>query len=206
MASGWRRFVQFLRILRIIGLRTEDWRLSTWDWGVLTEDSFRREGVKLSSALTPPSPVLSLYFTSCASMETKKTTENTAFFCRNAKNSCFAPKNRFLAYYRKCRKNLNIRTLGTKCWYNLLARTSRKLCNSGLSSVHTWYLSFFYTHTYWGLKILHSKARKFTTKKTPRQNSVNCATQIALRKLPSQRTNLHIYKHLHKGCTITHSV
>ena len=32
---------------------------------------------------------------------------------------------------------------------------------------------FFYTHTFKGLKILHSKARKFTTKKASRQNSVN---------------------------------
>ena len=31
-------------------------------------------------------------------------------------------------------------------------------------------------------------------------------TQIASRKLPSQRTNRHIYKHLHKVCKITHSV
>ena len=32
---------------------------------------------------------------------------------------------------------------------------------------------FFYTHTFWGLKILHSKVRKFPTKKASRQNSVN---------------------------------
>ena len=29
---------------------------------------------------------------------------------------------------------------------------------------HTWYLSFFYTHTFSGLKILHSKVLKFATK------------------------------------------
>ena len=29
---------------------------------------------------------------------------------------------------------------------------------------HTWYLSFFYTHTFSGLKILHSKVHKFATK------------------------------------------
>ena len=32
---------------------------------------------------------------------------------------------------------------------------------------------FFYTTTFWGLKILHSKVRKFTTKIASRQNSVN---------------------------------
>ena len=32
---------------------------------------------------------------------------------------------------------------------------------------------FFYTHIFWGLKILHSKVRKFTTKVASRQNSVN---------------------------------
>ena len=40
-------------------------------------------------------------------------------------------------------------------------------------SDHTWYLSFFYTHTFSGLKILHSKVRKFATKIALRQNSVN---------------------------------
>ena len=36
---------------------------------------------------------------------------------------------------------------------------------------------FFYTHIFWGLKILHSKVRKFTTKVASRQNSVitHCA-------------------------------
>ena len=32
---------------------------------------------------------------------------------------------------------------------------------------------FFYTHVFWGLKILHSKVRKFATKTASRQNSVN---------------------------------
>ena len=32
---------------------------------------------------------------------------------------------------------------------------------------------FFYTTTFWGLKILHSKVRKFATKIASRQNSVN---------------------------------
>ena len=32
---------------------------------------------------------------------------------------------------------------------------------------------FFYTHTFSGLKILHSKVRKFATKIASRQNSVN---------------------------------
>ena len=39
------------------------------------------------------------------------------------------------------------------------------------SSQHTWYLSFFYTTTFWGLQILHSKVRKFATKIASRQNS-----------------------------------
>ena len=38
-------------------------------------------------------------------------------------------------------------------------------------SDHTQYLSFFYTFS--GLKILHSKVRKFATKIASRQNSVN---------------------------------
>ena len=40
-----------------------------------------------------------------------------------------------------------------------------------VQSGHTSYLSFFYTDTFWGLKILHSKARKFTTKR-PRDKTV----------------------------------
>ena len=39
--------------------------------------------------------------------------------------------------------------------------------------MHTWYLSFFYIHTFSGLEILHSKVRKFATKIASRQNSVN---------------------------------
>ena len=39
--------------------------------------------------------------------------------------------------------------------------------------IHTWYLSFFYTDTFWGLKILHSKVRKFATKIAPQINSIN---------------------------------
>ena len=43
-------------------------------------------------------------------------------------------------------------------------------------SDHTWYLSFFYTHTFSGLKILHSKVRKFAPKISSPQNSVNQIT------------------------------
>merc|ERR1711947_53201 len=40
---------------------------------------------------------------------------------------------------------------------------------------------FFYTNTFLGLKILHSKVRKFTTKKASRQNSVNYTLCVKLR-------------------------
>ena len=53
-----------------------------------------------------------------------------------------------------------------------------KVCNG-----HTSYLSFFYTHTFSGLKILHSKVRKFATKIVSRENSVN----------HHSRANFHIY-------------
>ena len=42
---------------------------------------------------------------------------------------------------------------------------------------HTSYLSFFYTTTFWGLQILHSKVRKFAIKIASRQNSVNHTTE-----------------------------
>ena len=38
----------------------------------------------------------------------------------------------------------------------------------------------FYTNTFLGLKILHSKVRKFTTKKASRQNSVNYTLCVRL--------------------------
>ena len=41
------------------------------------------------------------------------------------------------------------------------------------TNYHTWYLSFFFTHTFSGLKILHSKVRKLATKIATRQNSLN---------------------------------
>ena len=41
-----------------------------------------------------------------------------------------------------------------------------------LPTAHTWYLSIFYTDTFWGLKILHPKLRK-VTKIALRQNSMN---------------------------------
>ena len=47
-------------------------------------------------------------------------------------------------------------------------------------SEHTWYLSFFYTHTFWGLQIVHSKVRKFATKMDSRQNSVNYTLCVTL--------------------------
>ena len=37
---------------------------------------------------------------------------------------------------------------------------------------------FFYTHKFWGLKILHSKVRKFMTKVASQQNSVNHSVKI----------------------------
>ena len=49
---------------------------------------------------------------------------------------------------------------------------------------------FFYTHTFSGLKILHSKVRKFATKIASRQNSVN----------------KYIICKLHSECKVTHCV
>ena len=49
---------------------------------------------------------------------------------------------------------------------------------------------FFYTHTFWGLEILHSKVRKFATKIYPRQNSVDYTLCLKL----------------HTVCNSTHSV
>ena len=45
-------------------------------------------------------------------------------------------------------------------------------CNKGLVSIPDFF-HFFYAHTFSGLKILHSKVRKFATKIASRQNSVN---------------------------------
>ena len=47
---------------------------------------------------------------------------------------------------------------------------------------------FFYTHTFWGLKILHSKVRKFTTKIASRQNSVNLG-----KKLPRDKNSVNYH-------------
>ena len=56
---------------------------------------------------------------------------------------------------------------------------------------HTSYLSFFYTHTFFVQKILHSKVRIFT-QKASRQNSVNLLQFNTL------------YVKLHTVCKITH--
>ena len=48
------------------------------------------------------------------------------------------------------------------------------------STKHTSYLSFFYTHTFSGLKILHWNVRKFATKIASRQNSVNQYWRVKL--------------------------
>ena len=69
--------------------------------------------------------------------------------------------------------------------------------------LHTWYLSFFYTNTFWGLKILHSKVRKFTTKKASRQNSVKPHT---LCKITHSMCNHTLCVKLHTVCKITHCV
>ena len=55
-------------------------------------------------------------------------------------------------------------------------------------SIHTWYLSFFYTNTFWGLEILLSKVRKFPTKICLRQNSVNYTLCV---NLPQGEKNTH---------------
>ena len=55
----------------------------------------------------------------------------------------------------------------TKKNYNIEGQSNVNLC------CHTSYLSFFYTHTFSGLKTLHWKARKFATKIASRQNSIN---------------------------------
>ena len=45
--------------------------------------------------------------------------------------------------------------------------------SSSSSPPYLIFVIFFYTNTFLGLKILHSKVCKFTTKKASRQNSVN---------------------------------
>ena len=72
-------------------------------------------------------------------------------------------------------------------WNNILFTHSQvqKCC-----CAHTWYLWFFYTNTFWGLKMLHLKVGKFTTKKASQQNSVNYTLCVRL----------------HTVCKITHTV
>ena len=62
---------------------------------------------------------------------------------------------------------------------------------------------FFYTNTFLGLQILHSKVRKFTTKKASRQNSVKPHT---LCKITHSMCNYTLCVKLHTVCKITHCV
>ena len=94
---------------------------------------------------------------------------------------------------------------------------------------HTSYLSFFYTTTFWGLEILHSKVRKFATKIASRQNSVNlrqklpcdknCVNHHHTAEIDTMCVKLHtvwkithcVYNYtlsvkLHAECKITHCV
>ena len=70
-------------------------------------------------------------------------------------------------------------------------------------TLYTWYLSFFYTTTFWGLEILHSKVRKFATKIASRQNSVNLR-----QKLPCDKNcvNHHHTAEIDTMCVKLHTV
>ena len=87
--------------------------------------------------------------------------------------------------------------LGITCMPGLAMLIPTRLDLSKNShQIHTWYLSFFYTHIFWGLEILHSKVRKFATKIASRQNSVIHH---------SVQNYTHSVK-LHTMCKITHFV
>ena len=58
---------------------------------------------------------------------------------------------------------------GATAWTPLQAQ-----CCGGIPHI----CHFFYTHTFWGMKILHWKVRKFTTKVALRQNSVNHSVKL----------------------------
>ena len=77
----------------------------------------------------------------------------------------------------------------------------RRCASQVVSIPHTCHI--FYTHTFWGLKILHSKVRKFTTKKASRQNSVKPHT---LCKITHSMCNYTLCVKLHTVCKITHCV
>ena len=70
-------------------------------------------------------------------------------------------------------------------------------------SDHTWYLSFFYTHTFSGLKILHSKVRKCATKIASRQNSVNQNWEVKFTLCVNLHTVCEITQYVYK---LTHCV
>ena len=65
------------------------------------------------------------------------------------------------------------------------------------------YFHLFYTTTFWGLKILHSKVRKFATKIASRQNSVNLR-----QKLPCNKNcvNHHHTAEIDTMCVKLHTV
>ena len=64
---------------------------------------------------------------------------------------------------------------------------------------------FVYTHTFWGLKILHSKARKFTTKKASRQNNVNLRHKLP-RVNYHHREQINIFTNIYTQCVKLHTV
>ena len=84
------------------------------------------------------------------------------------------------------------------CWSHLTRRTCKPVISTmvALSSVSSSPLSiptpsvriphichFFYTHTFFVQKILHSKVREFTTKKASRQNSINLRHKLPCDKI-----------------------
>ena len=75
---------------------------------------------------------------------------------------------------------------------------------------HTWYLSFFYTHTFSGLKILLSKVRKFATKIAPRQYRVHQYWDVKFKFIVLAATlnklNYTVSVKLHGVCKITQCV
>ena len=63
--------------------------------------------------------------------------------------------------------------------------------------------NFFYTHTFSGLKILHSKVLKFATKIASRQNSVNQNWEVKFTLCVNLHTVCEITQYVYK---LTHCV
>ena len=71
---------------------------------------------------------------------------------------------------------------------------------------HTWYLSFFYTHNFWGLEILHSKVHKFATKIYSQQNSENYTLCVRIHTVQITHCvyNYTLSVKVHTVCKVLH--